>query len=92
MASKEFCLRDPSGQEVIIIVRSFAIGKMAEKMPEQQSLMRVPILLDRYHAAEATAPLLIQCGREAFSQSARTSEKVNDRISILLAGPAPLHL
>ena len=50
---EQLCLRDPPGQEGVIIVRDLPRGKRAHEVAEQKRLVRERVALDRNGGSEA---------------------------------------
>jgi len=70
-----------AGQMRIIVLGTFLSGEVAEEVAQQQGLVRELIALDGNGGAESGLRMLVMMKRETLSQSARTSEQVDNRIN-----------
>jgi hypothetical protein len=82
MAIEQLRVRYPAREEFIVVIGSLSIGEMSDEMAKQQRPVGEFISLDGDGAAKTVPPFFVQCGREAFTQSAWTGKKINNGICV----------
>ena len=70
----------------VIVIRELVDREAAQKVSEQKRLMRKFVTLDRDDTFKTSVAVLVDAGREAFAESARTREQIHDWVWLAAMG------